>query len=589
MAATHDVIDMLGSSPMKKRRGRPSLKKNLSGGKIGESTMPIALNSLNQQSAHELSEATVKQGFCSTPVMRLSPSKDSRLGGGGGKTATKTKSKSVLYEINNSAGMVSGGSKKPRKTYSEPCFVNSTVGGKSDAAAMATATPQKASKTSTMNPSTLSSSSPLSSNLLTSDPIHQSSSPLQTSPLPSEYGFNKNIANGKNHTMSNHHNGNTLASEINLKNAGLEEKPAFSVQSSPFYNSASKNYDDQIFKYINSSPISTAHTPRRRGFDQNLSLDSVMRLQRSTNGRVGKYSALTTPMASPQRPYRQQQQLQHQQYKYRLSYRYKLTLDIDDYGKAKIYARVIENNVFSPPGSRHYDPYQRPLEECATSPYGRMLADDGGVSASASDSDMDNFEPSRYEQYLNEQRRYNEQRQQIIRNSMKSDPYMTEYYTPIEYISAANSPVQRARSSRPQTSHSYGHSHGLGPSTGRHLLHGQPGGFEDYINQEYERVKTVDMTYVVNNSYAAAKGLSAGIDVDATASAVVPGMAVYDQPAVRDELSRLSQFRRLDKMTTANLDRISESRESGGGGGNSGNDAMTALRHAVLSCEGFAR
>lgn len=569
MVGTHDETEMLGSSPMKKRRGRPSLKKHQSGGVIGESTMPIALNTLNQQSAHELSEATVKQGFCSTPVMRLSPSKDSRLGGGGGgsgKTASKTKS--VLYEINNSAGMAGGGGKTPRKAYSEPFFVNSTV---------AVATPQKASKTSTTDPSTLSSSSPLSSNLLTSDPVHQSSSPLQTSPLPSEYGFGKSNFSGKSHLTSNPHSGNVKTA------SGPEEKATFSVQSSPFYNSSSKHYEDQIFKYINSSPISTAHTPRRRGFDQNMSLDSVMRLQRSTHGRVGKYSAQATPQSSPQRPHRQQQQ--QQQYRYRLSYRYKLTLDIDDYGKAKIYARVLENNLFSPPASRHqYDPYQRPvsscgaLEECATNPYSGLASD------SDSDSDMDNFEPSRYEQYLNEQRRYNEQRQQIIRNSMKSDPYMTDYYTPIEYISAGNSPVQRARSSRPQTSH------------GRHLLHSQPGGFEDYINQEYERVKTVNMTYVVSsNTHAAAKGLSAGIDVDATAAAPpgsgVPGLAVYDQPAVRDEMSRLSQFRRADRTATAtNLDKISESRESVGGSRNGGsNDAMAALRHAVLSCDGFAR
>lgn len=77
------------ASPLKKRRGRPSLKKH-QGIIIGESTMPISVNSVQSQYAHELSEATAKKGFCSTPIMKLSPSKNG-----------KAKSKSKLYEINN--------------------------------------------------------------------------------------------------------------------------------------------------------------------------------------------------------------------------------------------------------------------------------------------------------------------------------------------------------------------------------------------------------------------------------------------------------------------------------------------------------
>lgn len=600
MASTHDETDILGSSPMKKRRGRPSLKKNLPGGVIGESTIPMALNSSHQQSAHELSEATAKQGFCSTPVMRLSPSKDNRLGQ---KSATKTKSKAVLYEINNANGSGSrnisvsnGGStgKGQRKVYNEVMLVSSTFPRSrgTEPVMMATkptgvaATPQKTPKlnggANSGNPSTLSSSSPLSSNILTSDPIHQSSSPLQTSPLPSEYSFHNHHIHIKNSTNAE--------SNANEKNSTcLEEKPIYSVQSSPFYNTTSRNYDDQIFKYINSSPISTANTPKRRGFDHNMSLDSVMRMQRGT-GRVSKNipprsPALATPTSSSvhSRPYRQQP------YRYRLSYRYKLTLDIDDYGKAKIYARVIENNMYTPSGVRYYDSslYEggavfddnEPEDRRPPRRPPRRISQADADADSDSDSDMENYEPSRYEQYLSEQREYNEQRQQVIRNSMKSDPYMTECYVPMEYMSAASSPMQRIWSSRSHPNN----------------LHGQLD-FEDYINQEYERVKTVNINYVVNNSYAA-KGLSAGIEVDPAAMAIGShqnsdnvgsagaggcyphNLHLTDQQhALRDELGRVSHLRKSKPQLQGDLDKIRRSPDAC-----AGNDALAALRDAVLS------
>lgn len=526
----------LAASPMKRRRGRPALKKKSSGNVIGESTIPIEVASTHHQSAHELSQAAEKQGFCSTPVMRLSPSKDlskSSKSKANSQLISNFKSKSILSDFNSTN---INHQTTNKKLYSELCFVNSKSGStntKSKNLLSQELSPKRTLKFNT-NPSTLSSSSPLSSNIMSNDAINNSS-PLQTSPIPSESNININTSN---------HN----------KTLKRETKPTFSLQSSPLYihhqnTSRSDTLDDQLFKYINSSPIHINNSPKSlRNRENEYNLDNLMKLQRNNNYmKIKKHNFPPTPTSKTSS--------YAKNFTNRLNYKYKLTLDIDDYGKAKIYARVIENNIYPMFQSRFYDK-DKFLHGNIEDDYETDLIfskDEEYKRKCDRDTDIDAYIPSRYEQYIDEQIKSNEQRQRLIKSSMKSDPYMTDYYTPNEYtISATNSPLQM----RTLTPASY-----YRPGTNNNnILYSQPE-FEEYINQEYEKVKTVNLNNIMNNN----KGLSAGIDFDSVGT-----LNTYEYGVNKPHL--LKKINLDDSDEDEGVDELKHY-----------NDALLALRDATLN------
>lgn len=406
----------LETSPLKRRRGRPCLKKNGGNGIVGESTFEISVTSPLERSAFELSEATAKKGFNATPIMRLSPSKETG----------KSKPKSILYDINGE-GTGSVKHKSLRKSHNELFFVTQEFGVDKDPEPCKENPP--ADWRGDDGKSDLGTSSPLYNSIMTSERNLKSSSPLKTSPIPSEHEFKRVL-------------------DFSDAAEPPNRRSAKSLHSSP--------YEDQMLKYINSSPFCLPNTPnvreqRLESYDlENLAQQRCQRGQnRSKKRKIDSF---------------------------RFNYEYKLTLDIDDQGKAKVFARVVEKN------EPYYDPDARNGAANLREEYGGFV---GGLDY----TDYQTLIPSRYEQYITECKRFNREREALIRNCMKSDVYMTKQYYSPRNNNCSSSLLPQPPVSALNTS--------ADPISSTMHIHSQSQ-LDDYANHE---VRTVNINHVVSNNH----------------------------------------------------------------------------------------
>lgn len=448
----------LSSSPLKRRRGRPSLKKNQTSSIIGESTMfiPVVKKKKNNiknggdndqteeenlfKEAYELSEATAKKGFNSTPIMKLSPSK-------------KGLSKLKLLEIGNNKNL----QKVHKDLYSVVNF-NDNIKNNSNS--------NNKNNSNFSSPIQLNNllSSPIENNIMTSETNYQQSSPLRTSPLPNSKNLNDN-------------NMNRFMNNLQSSPTGpiLTNRPISNILP-PITQSI--NEEDNFFKYINSSPI-VLNTPSKNNNEilNNININS---------------SYYTNNLTSSPRINRNKYRSRNY---YSYNYTYKISVGIDDYGKAKIYARVIENEpLYNDYQINPYYPYYSyeisNQSQYSTKFQNSLLRANNNLNY-REEIDEEFINGKSYDQYLNEQYKVNEFRQQVIKKSMKSDPYMTECNDFINYETGYY-----------KNKNTY--------SNGNSSSNGTNNKFSKFVNQEYDKIKTVNLNNVVNSKFNQA--VSSGIE-----------------------------------------------------------------------------
>ena len=453
--------------PKKRGRGRPANRtiNNISDRAIagssseqlgkGEVTIPITVQSTEEQSALELSEATAKQGFCASPVMRLSPSKDAKRGnviGSGtgigtigtiGHRISKCKSSDkmrVLHEINNESntnGCAGTGFGVGVRTRDETSRSNDISQGMMHTFDLSMNTNNKR-KREYKNDFSFSSS-PLQdslhssgTNIMTSEIGDAPSSPYGTSPLHSDR---------------------------------VKQLPQFTqFQATPRVND--HHDDDHFYKFINSSPVCTPNTPKRRqGSPQHRKQQ-----QEQLEGVIvssPQYSAFT--LRDKENKWQRKLDLN----RYRFNYQYKVSVNISDDGEARIFMRVLDNRLSIPQTyggaiqqgkKKHY--YEWPGEWEIDDDDGGDDDDDdddavnegyGGRSTPVNVPSFVNVEGyaqylalgkgqgvnstlapgqvqirNRYDEYVKERLEFDSKRVEMLKNCMKSDAFMTtnQYFTP---------------------------------------------------------------------------------------------------------------------------------------------------------------
>lgn len=360
---------------MKRRRGRPSSNKKPAS-VLGESFFSLEKITTrekgvepNENETAKVSQAALRKGFDSTPVMKLSPLKNVK------------KNKSVLLDLSNKKNH-SNSTNVTMKIQTE------TSATKSSSGCRILETPDRKEKSfdSSQN-SNFISSSPMT-NIMSSEVNYRDSSSLQTSPLP-------------------------LNTEDKMKNVQNM------LQSSPW-----TGYEDQFNKYINSSPVLITRTPKKT--------ERVNKSKRTSSTKVSRRIDLS---------------------RYRFNYQYRITLDINDYGLAQLYARVLEFNtkplIDTTEGrssfmTRRLASFETPMIE--------IHGDTGIKTELKNNEELDDcinfaFEqgiyqegivPSRFEQYIENCKRNNQEREAMIQNCMKNDVFFT---APTRYSqSLMNSP-----------------------------------------------------------------------------------------------------------------------------------------------------
>lgn len=317
---------------------------------------------------------------------------------------------------------------------------------------------------------------------MTSEPIYQSSSPFNTSPITSSVNDSKFTTVVENNRLYN--------------NSGVN------IQSSP-----TVQYEDQFFRYINSSPIYTNISKRKL---EEFSIEELTK-QREENRYRLRESGLQHNQSH--KIYRFNKNDRIERYSshnrniwFNNNYKYRVNLEIDDFGRAKIYTQVKGNEVY-------FHPQSRGLNEVASELSNESF--EIGKYNQEQDEYGQKVTNNNYEHHLNAQRNFVEFRQQLVRNSMKSDPYMTENYNPIEYINLINSPYRNINSSNENENDKRRNNIINRQQFPRNY---QKTEFEDYVRQEYEKIKTVDIKNLMNNNNVNVnvtnKGLSAGIETD---------------------------------------------------------------------------
>jgi hypothetical protein len=463
-----EIEKNLDSSPIKKRRvGRPSLKKNSDLSTIiGERKMPISVTSTKEMNAYELSEATAKKGFVSTPVMKLSPSK-------------RRKSKSVLQNININD---SSNNKSWKKTHEELFFITQEH-NKNDLNE-SNNTKKSINSINSINKkqsfSSVLSSSPMSNSIMTSEPNYQPSSPFKTSPIPSD--------NFKDNELIYNNNNNNKHEEI-TNNRIINE-----LQSSPYNkkdtgNNNNNQYNESFNKFINSSPVYIPNTATK------IKVNSENKMNLKENVFINEHTYNNNNFNKMEQKRRGNFNL----LTYKFNYQYKLTLDINDNGKAKIFARVIEKALHQP-----YEPYYlyntyNPYN--SYSQFDELYNDDDGNNNNYEEEiNYENIIPSRYEKYIEECKKYNQQQQEVLRNCMKNDVFLTNQY----YNLSNNNYNNRQNNSYLQT---------LETQNGFELNRKK----NNNNNNNYN-IKTVNINHIVsnnrikNNNNNNNKGLSAGVE-----------------------------------------------------------------------------
>lgn len=383
---------------MKRRRGRPSSNKKPSS-VLGESFFSIKKTNTqddrqepDENETAKVSEAALRKGFNSTPVMKLSPMKNVK------------KNKSVLLDLSNN------------KTHNNSTTITMKVQtespvNKDNSSNRIFETPDRKNKSfDTCQNSNFLSSSPMT-NIMSSEINNRDSSPLQTSPLPSATANNVKFVQ------------NTL-------------------QSSPW-----TGYEDQFNKYINSSPICVSNTPKRTDrTDRTDRIDRSYRTDRVERGeRISKVQKTTNVKVVDRIDLS----------RYRFNYQYKITLDINEQGVAQLYARVLElNNMVPHYGSENKGWLMNRRLAGFEIPMNDTRGENSYRAEFSNNNELDDcinfaFEqgiyqegivPSRFEQYIENCKRYNQEREEMIQNCMKNDVFFT---APMRYPqSIFNSPKQ---------------------------------------------------------------------------------------------------------------------------------------------------
>ena len=364
-------------TPTKKRRGRPALKKNQPISNIGESTIQLKLNSTEESNASEQSEAIAKKGFQSTPMMKLSPTKDLKN--------RKDEPKGVLCELNTN---YKSPSIRKKNKSNEIMFISE-------------------------NQSVLSSS-PMS-NIMASDNHILQSSPLNTSPLVRDKVFNYG----------------------NINNVMLQSSPVDHIVHS------NDHYDEQFIKFINSSPVCISNTPKRNDILNISSPRSVKRNkiqnklehELTNNNGIDKDENINTSTSLKHR-----QKLDGKSVdlnNHRFNYRYKLTVNIDDYGEAKIFSRLLENKFISidqlnqlyyeystriAQGKIEDSKIQTPIlnQQIKTTSLSKIQHTRG-----EEEEKLRLNIPNRYEEFINERRHLDNNKTNFLAKCMKNDAFMT--------------------------------------------------------------------------------------------------------------------------------------------------------------------
>jgi hypothetical protein len=450
--------------PKKRGRGRPANRtiNNMSDTAIagssseqlgkGEVTIPITVQSTEEQSAFELSEATAKQGFCASPVMRLSPSKDAKRGnvtGSGtgigtiGPQTSKCKSSDkmrVLHEINNESNTNSGsgtGAGARVRARDETSRSKDISQGMMHTFDLSMNTNNKR-KREYKNDFSFSSS-PLQdslhssgTNIMTSEIGDAPSSPYGTSPLHSDR---------------------------------VKQLPQFTqFQATPRVND--HHDDDHFYKFINSSPVCSPNTPKRRQGSPQHRKQQQEQLE-SVIVSSPQYSAFT--LRDMENKWQRKLDLN----RYRFNYQYKVSVNISDDGEARIFMRVLDNRLSIPQTyggaikqgkKKHY--YEWPGEweindddddgddddddDAVNEGYGgrstpvnvpsfvnvegyvQALAPGKGHGVNSTLASGQVQIRNRYDEYVKERLEFDAKRVEMLKNCMKSDAFMTtnQYFTP---------------------------------------------------------------------------------------------------------------------------------------------------------------
>lgn len=458
------LVEKLPMEKKKRGRGRPPTKKNTElSAIIGESTLPILINSPTKQAGHRLSEETARKGFVSTPVMKLSPSK--------AKTGPHSNNKSILQNITNNTAksLLSSPNNLLKKTQNEIFSITQCDNNNINSVKKIGNNNNSYGKRFIAD---IISSSPVSSvgGVMTSEPNYEPSSPYNTSPLPSD-----------NYTCIREEEAGNKRDEVDGEKDEVQDR----VQESQFMqgrkfmmnNIQSSPYDEQFIKYINSSPVQALQRTPNPNSNSNSNPDpnknNILK-HRSETPKHRKIHKLNK--------YHSSNKLEKiNLLNYRFNYQYKLTLNVNDYGKAKIFARVIEREF------PEYEDYNFDNNQGGNNSniyYNNNYDYECGYAGANDGEDYETL-PPRYEQYIE---KMHQQRQEMVQNCMKNDVFFTNQYYPYVNGGAHNA---------------------LSMSPVRNRMSGSNS------NSNWpEPVRTVNIHHIISN-HPAHRGLSAGISLPA--------------------------------------------------------------------------